>query len=184
MALEVICRAESLLEEGHPFMLHVRHNKIYWLVDLGRYAEAEELLAETRPLYAHASEPLNRLRLPWVEGRIAKHMDRPEEAEYLFQKVRQGFIKHGIAYDAALVSLELAEIYVQQGRKEELKELAQEMVTVFRSRNVEREALAALLMLHHAASAERATLHVIRDIADRLRQRAPQALTPLSPGDA
>lgn len=181
--LRVMQRAEDLLPQDHELLLYVRHNQIDFLIDLGRHHEADALLTATRPLYAHAPEPLVRLRLPWVEGRIARHTDRAEEAEYLFQQVRQGFVDHGIALDAAMVSLELAEIYVEQGRNEELKELAQEMVTVFRSRNVEREATAALLMLHHAASAERATLRMIRDIADRLRERAPQAVTPLGSGE-
>lgn len=171
--LPVLRQAEALLPEQHPLLLYVRHNQIYFLIDLGRYVEAERLLAKTRPLYAHSPEALTRLRLPWVEGRLAKHTGRLEEAEYLFQKVRQGFVRHGIGYDAALVSLELAEIYACQGRTDELKRLAGEMVTVFRSRNVERETLAALLMLQHAASAEQATLHVIRDIAAKLRRRAP-----------
>lgn len=182
--LDTLRRAEDLQPDDHPSLLYVRHNQIDCLIDLGRYEEAASLLHTTRPLYAHAPEPLARLRLPWIEGRLARHMGRFDDAEYLFQRVRQGFIEHGIAYDAAQVSLELAEIYVEQGRNEELKELAQEMVTVFRSRNVEREAIAALLMLHHAASAERATLHMIRDIADRLRERAPQAVTPLGADDA
>lgn len=181
--LEMMRNAEQILPANHPLLLHIRHNQIYFLIDLDRCHEAEALLGESRHLYAHASEPLVRLRLPWLEGRIAKHTGRNDDAEYLFQKVRQGFIEHGIAYDAAQVSLELAELYVQQGRNEELKELSQEMVTVFRSRNVEREALAALLMLRHAASAERASLHVIRDIAARLRERAPKNATMLRVGD-
>lgn len=178
LGLPVLRQAEALLPEQHPLLLYVRHNQIDFLIDLGRYVEAERLLTKARPLYAHSPEALTRLRLPWVEGRLAKHTGRLEEAEYLFQKVRQSFVRHGIGYDAALVSLELAEIYACQGRTDELKRLAGEMVTVFRSRNVERETLAALLMLQHAASAEQATLHVIRDIAAMLRRRTP-ATPPL-----
>lgn len=182
--LEILRRAEKLQPEGHPSLVYVRHNQIDCLIDLSRFQEAANLLDESRPLYTLASEPLLRLRLPWIEGRIAMHTHRLDEAEHLFQEVRQGFVKHSIAFDAAQVSLELAEIYVQQGRNQELKELAEEMVTVFRSRNVERETLAALLMLQHAAAADRASLSVIRDIAARLRRQSPQALRSWSSEDS
>ncbi len=58
------------------------------------------------------------------------------------------------------------------------------MVTVFRSRNVEREALAALLMLQHAAAADQASLSVIREIAARLRKQSPRAMRSWSAEDS
>ncbi len=40
-ALNTMARAESLLPADHPLLFYVRNNQIFFLVDLGRYTEAE-----------------------------------------------------------------------------------------------------------------------------------------------
>ena len=59
------------------------------------------------------------------------------------------------AYDTALVSLDLASLYAEQGRMAELKRIAEEMVPFFSSRQIHREALAALDYWRQAVEAER-----------------------------
>ena len=49
------------------------------------------------------------------------------------------------AYDAAIVSMDLALLYLRQRRTAELKTLAKEMLPIFRSQDVHREAVAALV---------------------------------------
>lgn len=171
----MIARADDAIGSwDHPLKYHILNNQIAYLLDLNRWQEAEERLAAARPLFAHAAEPLDRLRLPWAEGRIALQAGRLDEAERRFVQVREAFIERRIPYDAALVSLELAEVYARQGRHGELRTLAEELVEVFHSLGIEREALASLGLLKDAALGQQATLEVLRDLAARLRSRASQ----------
>jgi hypothetical protein len=61
-------------------------------------------------------------------------------------------------------------LYAGQGRTEELKRLAADMVPIFASRHIHREALAALTFLRQAVEAEQASLEVVARVADFLRK--------------
>ncbi|HYX24555.1 MAG TPA: hypothetical protein VFC23_10425, partial [Thermoanaerobaculia bacterium] len=93
-----------------------------------------------------------------------------ERARTAFEEVRREFTERGMGYDTALVSLELAALDLEDGRTAEVKELAREMVTVFRAQEVQREALAALLLFRRAALKERATAELARDVAEFLNR--------------
>jgi len=97
-------------------------------------------------------------------------LGQPGQAESLFLAVRDGFIAEGIPYDTALVSLELATLYAEQGRTADLKRLAGEMVPIFSSLHIHREALAALAFVRQAAETERASLEVVTGVAAYLRR--------------
>jgi hypothetical protein len=88
----------------------------------------------------------------------------------LFLEARDGFAGRDNGYDAALVSLELALLYVDQGRTGEVKELARAMVPIFRAQDVHREALAALAVFLEAASREQVSRELVECLADYLRQ--------------
>ena len=74
-------------------------------------------------------------------------------------------------YNAALVALDLALLLSRQGRTEELKRLAAELVAAFESRAIHREATAALILFQRACEEERATAEMISRIASLLRKR-------------
>lgn len=84
--------------------------------------------------------------------------------------MQREFLRLGKGLDAALVSLDLAVLLWEQGRTDELKELAAEMMMAFESREVHREALAALALFQQACAQERMTGDLIRQVAARLRQ--------------
>ena len=67
-------------------------------------------------------------------------------------------------FDAALVTLELAVVFLRQGRTDMVKTLAIHMAPIFQANGVHREALAALTLFRKAAEQEKATL----DLAERL----------------
>jgi hypothetical protein len=75
-----------------------------------------------------------------------------------------------MGYDAALVSLDLAIVYAHQHRLDELKQLALEIVPVFESRDVHREAIAALVMFQQACQEERLTAELARHLSGLLQQ--------------
>jgi hypothetical protein len=70
----------------------------------------------------------------------------------------------GNAYDTALVTLELAEVYAALGRTAEVKALARESAPVFQDQGVHREARHALELFHRAAEEERAGAELLRSI--------------------
>lgn len=148
----------------------VRHNLIDFLASAGRFQEARDLFLEARALYNQFPDAWIQNRRHWVKGRIALGLGQLEEAETEMLVARDGFLAEGIPYDTALVSLELACLYAGQGRTDELRRLAGEVVPVFQSRQIHREALAALLCFKQAVEAEEVTFGLVREIATYLKR--------------
>jgi tetratricopeptide (TPR) repeat protein len=151
-------------------LLSAWHNLVNSLTDSGRFMEAQRLLAKTRPLYRQFLQPSVQNRLKWVEGKIAGGLGQKEQAELLLLAAREGFLGTDAAYETALVSLDLALLYAEQGRTHELKRLAEEMLPIFSSRKIHREALAALAFWRQAVETERAGLDLVTRVASFLKR--------------
>jgi len=152
--------------------LHVaaQHNLILFLSDSGQNDEAMRLLESSRPLYHEVGDQMGLLRLRWLEGRIASSLGRFAEAEQILRDVRQELIERDLGFDTALLSLDLAGLYARQGRSAEMRRLAAEMLPIFRSRDIHREAIAALFLFQKAAEMERVTLGLIREVSSYLQE--------------
>ena len=140
------------------FFCTVHHNLTLTLCELGDHHAAAAALETHRDLYQACPDAHTQARLGWVEGKIASGFGHLARAEEAFLAVRRGFIEEGNGYDTAMVSLDLALVYARQGRVAELKQIAEEMHTVFESKEIHREALAALLLFQQAAREERLTV--------------------------
>ena len=128
------------------------------------------MLPHVASLCRRLGNPLDLLRLLWPEARIAASLGETRTAVEIFQRLRREFAHRGIAYDAALVTLELTALYAQEGRTAEVRRLSVEMVRIFRAQKVPREALAALLFFQKAAEHERVTATLAREVAAFLEQ--------------
>jgi tetratricopeptide (TPR) repeat protein len=157
-------------EQEPRLLLCARHNLIDDLAESGRFEEAQALYRETRPLYRDFAEPWVQNRRKWVRGKIARGKGQIDLAEKLFTAAREGFLAEDIPYDTALVSLDLALIYAEQGRTAELKRLAEEMLPIFTSRQIHREAFAAWSFFQGAVESERVSLEVVTRVAGFLRR--------------
>jgi hypothetical protein len=155
-------------ERDPHLVLAVVHNLAYHLIDDERAEEARGLMRESRPLYAAYGGSVDQLKARWLEGRIAMRLSDLAEAEQAFQDVRTGFTEVGVTYDIALVSLELAEIWLDQGRNREIQTLLDDTVTTFRARGIRREAIATLLMLRESAERQSITTALLRTAAETL----------------
>ena len=151
-------------------LLIAQHNLLDDLAETGQHMEAQRLLIQARPLYQRFDEPWLRNRRRWVEGKIALGLEQPEKAEELLLAARTGFQEENAAFEIALVSLELAGIYAEQGRTAELKRLAEEMVPVFSSRQIHREALAALALWCQAVQADTAGAELAAQVASAIKR--------------
>lgn len=166
-AIRTLQEASRLVEaEREPrLILCVRQNLLVLLTAVGRLEEAEALLPETRVLNETLGNPLDQLRLRWTEACIEAGHGHIESAEATLREVQHEFFARRMGYDAALVSLDLAILYVRQGRTAELKRLAVEIMPAFESREVHREAMAALIMFQHAAEEEKLTVKLAQHLA-------------------
>lgn len=154
-------------QEPRLFFL-ARFTRAQLLLATGRRAEAERVVQEiTRDELRHG-HPLDRLRWRWFEAQLAIEGGGPIGAEEALREIREEFLARGIGYDAALVSLDLALLYLRQGRMAEVKSLAAELLPIFEARNVRREALAALLLFERAAEAELVTHQLLSEVRSTL----------------
>jgi len=69
-----------------------------------------------------------------------------------------------------LVALDLAVLLSEQGRTQELKSLALDLLAVFESREIHRESTAVLILFRRACEEERLTAKLARQFASLLRK--------------
>jgi hypothetical protein len=105
-----------------------------------------------------------------MQGTIAAGLGRPAEAEEIFLELIEAFTEDRVAYDVALVSLELSALYARQGRTADVKRLASEMLPIFQSCEVHREALAALIVFKKAAEMEQLSLGLVEEVSSFLQR--------------
>jgi tetratricopeptide (TPR) repeat protein len=162
---------EEIDPEAEPRLaLVARYNLLLCLSLAGRHEEAGEMLEKVRGFFLGHARPLDLLRLQWTEGKIALGLGHAQEAEEAFRRVQEEFLARGMGYDAALVSLDLAILYARDRRTEDLKRLAVEILQVFESRDVHREAVAALILFRSACEEERLTVELAGQIATLLQR--------------
>jgi tetratricopeptide (TPR) repeat protein len=169
-AVTALRQAVAIADPHSRLGLYARHNLLLCLTLAGNYEEASHLLSEIRGDFERSGRPLDLLRLQWTEGKIALGSGRPQEAEEAFLRVQEAFLARGMGYDAALVSLDLAILYVRDRRTEDLRRLAVEILQVFESRDVHREAVAALILFRSACEEERLTVELAGQIATLLQR--------------
>lgn len=171
-AIEATRTALGLLSPDAEPRLHLcaHHNLAFYLTEAGRYDEAEDLLEAGAPLYRKFAEPWTDLRVLWLRGDIAAGRGDTASAEEAYRQTRDGFVAQQQSYDAALVSLDLAALYLQEGRTADVRRLAEEMLSIFQSEAIHREALAALQLFQEAARRDELTVEKARKVAAYLRE--------------
>jgi tetratricopeptide (TPR) repeat protein len=148
----------------------LKFNLAEYLYRLNRRTEAEALLAEVRQHALQQGNDLNLVRLVWLQARIDAGFGKLDEAEAGFEQVRTEFLTRGIAYDTALVSLELAVLLLEQGRQAEVKSIVHELLPVFKAQRVNREALAAVGLFRDAVEHETVTVELACRCLEDLRR--------------
>lgn len=165
-------------EKDPQMVFQALHNILLFRVELGELEEAQRQLQRMRPLYDRHASPFIWTKLRGIEGKIASGLGELARAEQLFREVRREFDAAGLGYQAALISLDLAAVCLRVGKQAEVRQLVAEMVATFRSLGVEREAMAALLMLNEAVEQDQATLELLALVSGVLQrlERGPGLL--------
>ncbi len=156
-AVGFLQQGAHLLESGRDPQLErsTTLSLVYALADSAEYRQASALLLQSGLREAFATEPLNLLKLRWVEGKIHAGLGRPAKAERAFVDVRREYLRLGQVYDGALVGLELAAVWLPQGKIAQVRELAEEMYATFAELGVQPEAARALYFVREACLAIR-----------------------------
>jgi tetratricopeptide (TPR) repeat protein len=171
-SLAVLLEAESHVDgEQQPRLrFGLRFNEAACLIRLSRAEEAAPIMAEVRKLADRLGNHLDLVRTRWIEGTCAAGLGRREEAHAALEGVRQAFAQRNLPFDYALASLDVALLYREEGRFAEIKVLAAEMVEIFKAQQVDREALAAVILFKEAAEKEQVTAEMVKRLADYLRK--------------
>lgn len=178
-------RALRLLREGLSLLDRERDPQLVTsttesilevMVQCGQFREAARVLLESGLRQSMADEPLNLIKLRGVEGQILAGLGKPGRAEAALREAREGFLKHDQGYNAAIVGLELAALWLEQGKSSQVKDLAEDMLATFRRLGIQREALKAMDYLKRACEQEEATPGLARHVSRFLRrlEREPQ----------
>jgi tetratricopeptide (TPR) repeat protein len=171
-AVEILQEASrtDLPDDDGRTVLCLRHNLADGLSKLGRFAEAAEILPAVIDLSRKCGGEVDFLRLLWIEGRVAAGLGKMTEAVTALRRVRGEFAARPMSFDTALVSLELAVLYAEQGQMQDLKTLARHLVPILRARNVAPEVLAALTLFRQSAEREEVTAKFANDVLVYLRK--------------
>jgi transcriptional regulator with XRE-family HTH domain len=165
-AIELLREAEPrVLEEDDPRLTHCLRQNLVWLLATAGYPEeAQALLPEVVALARKLDNDVDFVRLRWAEARIAEGFGDLARAVAILLEVRGELARCNINYDQALVSLEIAGLYLEQDKTAEVKAIARHLVPIFQANDVPREALAALAVFRRAAEMEQVTLDLVQKI--------------------
>jgi transcriptional regulator with XRE-family HTH domain len=143
------------------------------LLTQGSPEDAAVLLPELRRLTVDLAQPLDFLRLRWLEANVAAAQGQVEPALVELAAVRRAFAAIPLFVDAAIVGLHEAEILLREGRTGRVRELMAVMQAIFDAVGLELEELAAVRLFVEAAKREGATVEMAR-AAVRALCRAPR----------
>jgi hypothetical protein len=81
-------------------------------------------------------------------------------------------------YEASLVALDLAMVYVRQGRRKELVWLADQMLRTFQSKRIARESIASLQLLRTSCEQQRSAEVLLGVQIEALAKLLPELASP------
>jgi len=163
-AVEVIHQAfEHLVpREDRRSVLAATQCLAFCLHRMGYDIPAAQLVDQALVAVGESGDAVLVLRLEWLRVRIRMSLGHDGEAE--LRRIRDALLEEGLIYDAAIACLDLATCYARRRRLPDLQKLALEMFPVFTSREIHREALAALLLLRDQLSGGRAEVPFLEEI--------------------
>jgi tetratricopeptide (TPR) repeat protein len=147
------------------------HAAARFAIDADRPEEGMVMLVDNRDLLERDAPPVALARLTWLYGEMFHALGLHRVAESHLRRARRELSELRMPYEVALVCLELAKIYCEDGREKELHDLARRMLPTFESLQVRRETLASIMLLQHGETAS--ALRLVGRIASELRQRLP-----------
>jgi tetratricopeptide (TPR) repeat protein len=142
--------------------LCARHNLSWLLNDSGQAREAMAMLETSRSLYAQFADAWTRILLHWLEARINRSLGDLPEAESTFKRLWQKLRERGFQHELTLLTIDLVEVYVLQGKFEEAIELVEAFHPLLEEWGMHGEGLAFWRILRDALAARKVEAGVFR----------------------
>lgn len=124
----------------------------------------DDWLERSRSLAGFEPGSPGALKARWLEGLAAVHRGDAQCAEAVLEEARGGFLRLGLAAEAATVAMDLARLYLETGRGAEARRLAGELFPIFQALRSQREVAAALNLYVNAAMLDRLSLELVRKV--------------------
>lgn len=179
-ALSAVGRVLTHLKEAADPQLYwlARFNRSVYLTEAGSFDEAKRELDECLKARPFLESTFLSRRGRWIQGRIAVGEGDYLAAERHLRATRDAFLAEMSGVNTALVSLDLALSYLENGEIGKLRTIAEEMVVIFKAADIHDEAVAALTLFQEAVRRGVLTVREVR----RLRRDLEDARhTPAVP---
>ncbi len=165
-AVAYLRQAVALLDaERDPQLIETaQHNLLFALADAGEYREASELLLRSGLRQKFADDPLNLLRLRWVEAKILAGHGRLAEAERALSEVRAAFRIRRLELVATIAGLDLAKVLFQQGKLDQLHRLVRELRVAAEAYRLQDSVSRALGTLEVMCQVQQVTLAMVEAV--------------------
>lgn len=169
-AVRLLAHAEAMIDETREpgLKLAAIHNRVLFLLDLGRWHEALSALQGIQ--VPDAIGALDRSKFLYLEGRIQVGFGHLDLAELAFRQAKQGFKDAGVPGHGAYVGLDLAALVMRQHRHQEGILYAAEALQEFTRLKIEDQKAEALLVLAEAIKQRLVTATLVQSVADFVRR--------------
>lgn len=171
-AARLLRKGLGLIDAFRDLMLATngQYELLHALIDAEDYLEARRVLMNSDLRQAYAEEPLNLLKLRWLEGKIFAGVQKYRRAEEILAEVKQGLARRDREYEAAIAGLELAAVYLRQRKSGEAEELAVEALETFKDLKVSHEARKAVTYLREACRQKMASAAMAQEVLRFLKK--------------
>jgi len=138
-------------EESRYLLLVGQHNLCRLLILNGAIEEARQLIERNVPLYRELCDPVILARFRWLEAELAEALGWRSEAEAALRDVRHFFLEQYRGQDVFFASLQLARLYAQDGRSQEVREILGEVIPLGEIVALPRDVVAARILYAQAS---------------------------------
>lgn len=157
-------------ERDPKLFTNARYELLHSLIDCDQFQEASTFLLKSDLRQAFAEDPLNLLKLRWLEGKIFAGRGKLWRGEAILREVQDSFLLRHRQYEAAMVGLELTVVLLRQGKNDDAEQAATQALETFQALKVNSEARKAVLYLHEACRLKTATAALAQTVV-RFLQR-------------
>jgi hypothetical protein len=163
-AVPVLTQGLTMIDAARdPKLVNVGVLNLIWsLVECGQPSQADSLFRLSEAFLSTQIERVDAVKCAWLEGRIAAALDEEERAERRFRDALAGYEQIKIPGYAAMVSIDLALLWLRAGRTAEIAPLIEETIATFRSFGFQRDVIGILLVVHEALKKSQVTEALLR----------------------
>lgn len=130
--------------------LCAQHQLVWFLVEAGQPREALQVLDAARPLFRQFPDDHAQMRLHWLEGKIARHLDSPGQAVSIFRQLLAQLDPRALRHEIVLVTIDLVDALAADRQWDEAAGLVRRTYPLLASWELHRWPLAAWRILQDA----------------------------------